>query len=69
MTYTRDGDKVTIEMTLLDFEQLLMLLGFSLGSISLEQYPANFWNTVKFVNELNSQNPNFDAYFIPEEYR
>jgi hypothetical protein len=66
--YTRNGEKVTIEMTREDFEQLLLILGFAIGAAH-RQGPEMFYRHLQFVNELNRTNPEFKQYEIPEEFQ
>ena len=66
MTYTENGDRITLEMTRDDYEMLLMMAGFAAGA-SRER--AHFYMWLKFVNRLNETNPNFMQYEIPEAFR
>lgn len=65
MTYTKDGEKVTIEMTHEDYETLLLMLGAATGAVHDE---GSFYGFLKFVNELNRTNPRFTQYEIPAEF-
>jgi hypothetical protein len=62
MTYTRDGDKVTLEMTLDDYNGLLMILGYSTGESLREDDKAGARWKLDFINRLNRTNPQFRAY-------
>jgi hypothetical protein len=69
VTYTQQGDKVTLEMTRENFEQLTFILGTALGNVTKQAGTGElFWNWLRFVNELNTGNPNFTPYEIPQEY-
>lgn len=69
MTYSENGDTITIEMSRDDYELLLLLLGIATGSCSRNPNRDMFWNSVDFVNRLNAANPRFTPYEIPEEFR
>jgi hypothetical protein len=66
MTYAQDGERVTLEMTLDDYERLLLMLGYATGAM---QDRITFWHWIAFVNELNRTNPQFETYEIPKEYQ
>jgi hypothetical protein len=67
VTYTREGDTITLEMSLDDYERLLIMLGTALG-VCHNDRPL-FWRWVDFANRLNTGNPGFQPYEIPEEFR
>jgi hypothetical protein len=68
MTYTQEGDRVTIEMTRDDYDTLLMILGAGLNAIySKEGDKRMYYSWLRFINELNNGNPNFVPYEIPSE--
>ena len=69
MTYTEQGDRVTLEMTREDFDWLLIMLGMALRSAMRDGDKQRFYSWLRFANELNNNNPNFTPYEIPEEYR
>lgn len=82
MTYREVDDTVTLEMTRDDYEQLLHMLGFALGGAfrgrddgqffrqTIRQLSEPiFYRWVDFVNRLNTGNPRFQPYEIPEEYQ
>jgi hypothetical protein len=69
MTYTEQGDRVTLEMTREDYATLILALGFAGGSALDRGEPAMFWAIIDFANRMNATNPNFIAYEIPEGYR
>ena len=67
MTYTRQGDEVTVQMTVDQYKSLLTMLGVALAAADPKQ--GIRWRWVKFVNEMNRTNPEFTPYEIPAEYR
>lgn len=69
MTYTKDGEQITLEMTLDDWEKLLLILGFAIGTVHRQEGSPQFYSFLQFVNELNRTNPRFTQYEIPEEFR
>jgi hypothetical protein len=66
MKYSREDDHVTLEMSLKDYERLLMIFGMTLGYLKVYDEPA-FWHCLQFVNEMNTGNPQFTQYEIPED--
>lgn len=69
ITYTRQGDQVTLEMSGDDFDQLLMILGYAAGSAHRDRELLTFYAWLDFTNRLNATNPSFTPYEIPEEYK
>jgi len=69
--YIQQGDRVTLDMTINDHTQLLLLLGYAAGSISKEDgdNSPRFWRAIDLVNRLNEGNPRFTPYEIPAEFR
>ena len=67
MTYTRQGDQITLEMSIEDYETLLFIVGTAAGAIYNNR--ERFWRWIDFTNRLNTGNPNFAPYEIPDEYR
>ena len=68
MKYTQEEDRVTLEMTRADYNQLLYLLGAAAAGMRRQSERA-FWDAIKFANRMNATNPAFTLYEIPEEYR
>jgi hypothetical protein len=68
MKYTENGDTITLEMDREDYLLLLFLLGIAVGKNGGTD-PARFWEWVDFVNRINTGNPNFLPYTIPDEYK
>ncbi len=69
MKHTRNGNRVTLEMTVGQWESLLMLTGMALGGIYDPADKEKFYGWLQFVNDLNTGNPNFTPYQIPEEFQ
>jgi hypothetical protein len=68
MTYTQQGDHVTLDMTREVFEQLVWVLGVAAGVVSRERgFRKEFWELIRLANELNTGNPNWKPYDVPEE--
>ncbi len=65
--YSRDGNTVTLRMPIEDWERLLMLMGGGLASAAADT--PLFYAYLSLVNRLNSGNPQFRHYAIPEEFR
>lgn len=68
MTHTRKGDTVTLEMTVDDWENLLLMIGSAAGSV-YNHDKVLFWHWIRFANEINQGNPRFTPYEIPEEFQ
>ena len=66
MKYTENGDTITIQMSRLDYDTLLVMLGMATGVASRD---ALMWRCIDFVNRLNAGNPRFIPYEIPEEFK
>jgi len=66
MTYTRDGDRVTLEMTGEDFDRLIHLFGYAAGAATREEDKTLFYQWIQFANDLNATNPRWTPYEIPE---
>ena len=64
MSWKREGDRVTVDMSIDDWEILLMRLGFSIGATH-----ASGWDreVIGFVNRLNDGNPGFAPYVMPRD--
>ena len=60
MTYTRQANEVILQMTVEDYQQLLMMLGAGLSTTR----PPILWDWVQFVNDLNRTNPEFTPYAV-----
>lgn len=65
MTYTKQGETITLTMTQDDYETLLLVVGIAAGSSFLPNR-ALFWRLMQFANEMNTGNPQFTPYEIPE---
>lgn len=66
ITFTREGEKVTIEMSVDDWDSFLELTGAAMGRLSRAGQIESFWKFARFVNEMNRTNPGFTPYAIPE---
>jgi hypothetical protein len=69
MTYKREGDNVTIQMSQDDFSNLLLMVGYAAGAARREGDVKAFYRWIEFANDLNTGNPNFRPYEIPPEFR
>lgn len=69
MTYTQQGDRVTLEMTRDDYERLLIIIGFACGAAMRDRDDVPLYSWLQFTNELNAGNPKFRQYEIPERFR
>jgi hypothetical protein len=68
MTYTQQGERVTLEMTRDDYDRLMIMLGYACGASRARSEISLFWSWLRFTNELNNGNPNFTPYEIPPEF-
>lgn len=68
MTYTQQGERVTLEMTRDDYDRLTLMLGFAVGAVMRTGDMRMFYTWLRFTNELNNGNPNFTPYKIPPEF-
>lgn len=69
MTYTKQGDRVFLEMSQEQYLLLLYMIGFATGSLDItnREDRKRFRRWIEFVNELNTgSDPNFTPYEIPE---
>jgi hypothetical protein len=69
MKYTEDGDRIILEMSQDDYQQLLMMVGYGLGSVRRNGNEDLYWDWLKFINEMNAGNPGFKPYKIPATTR
>lgn len=70
MKYTRHGENITLEMTVDDYERLLVMMGFALaGAMEKDRIDGTkmAYRWLRFLNDLNNGNPNFTPYEIPKE--
>lgn len=66
MSWQREGDTVTLTMSVDDWERVLMLMGVALGGARRGLSPLDLRATLALVNRLNEGNPGFRPYEIPE---
>lgn len=65
MNWKQEGKAVTLTMTHDDYERLLVILGYALGAASW--YDSDLAGPmVRFMNELNRDNPDYVAYEEPK---
>ena len=69
MKYTAEGDKVTLEMTRKEWENLLFALGVT-ADVALRHHDAQtYWRWIALVDRMNATNPDWEPHVIPEQYR
>jgi len=68
MANTEKDSKVTLEMTLDDYGNLLVMIGVAIGAASRDDRPV-FYHWIDFVNRMNTGNPRFRPYEIPAEFQ
>ena len=66
ITFTAQGNRVTLNMSKVDYMTLLMMLGYACGAVHKED-KGHFWDFIQFTNRLNQGNPEFTPYEIPAE--
>lgn len=67
MGYSRRGEKVSLELTSDEYDQLLLILGYALGARMHDHGHDATWDRwLVFVNNLNAGNPRFVPYEVPE---
>jgi predicted DNA-binding protein (UPF0251 family) len=71
MTHTRITEGVRIEMSTAEWERLLLYLGMAAGMAANEFGidSAMFWGWIELANDLNTGNPQFDQYEIPDQFQ
>ena len=73
MSFRRDGDRVTIEMSINDWDSMIVALGIAGGVLiargSPRESPRAFWRFTALVNRINQGNADFTPYTIPEEFQ
>lgn len=67
MSVRREGDRMHIEVSLDDWDSILVTLGAALGVVFRD--PSKFYIWLAVINRLNEGNPHFIPYEIPEEFR
>jgi hypothetical protein len=67
MKYTRDGDRITLEMTVDDYSSLMVMMGMVLGLTYSGSDRKMARECTRFVNEMNADNPAYKPYAIPPE--
>ena len=66
MTYKCEGDRVTLEMSRLDYATLLLAVGYKAGACADDKPRLYGW--LDFVNRMNTGNPEYTPYEIPPEF-
>jgi len=69
ITYQRQNDEIILQMSIGDWERLLMLMGYAAGAAKAAGEEKLFWEWIQLANEMNLTNPAFTPYEIPEAYR
>jgi hypothetical protein len=69
MNYTQNGERVTLDMSQSEFNELVLILGYAAGAANQEGDRRMFYRLIAFANAVNEQNPNWRRYEIPEEMR
>jgi hypothetical protein len=65
MSYRREGDTVTITLTVDQSESLMLVLGFALGR-ALSQPILRPESILRLTNAINEGNPNWTPYKVDE---
>jgi hypothetical protein len=60
MTYAKEGDVVTVGMTVLEYKLLMAMLGCAVRWLAAQGFNDMAVNTVHFFYELNRLNPELD---------
>jgi hypothetical protein len=66
MTYREDGPRITLEMSIEEWEELVIMTGFAAGA---SRDRDMFWRWIDFANRLNATNARFKPYELPKEYK
>ncbi len=61
----RENGRVVIEISLVEWEALLVTLGIAVGAVSRNS--PIFPQMVRLINVINEGNPNFTPYEIPAD--
>ncbi len=69
MSYKRDGDRVTLEMSIDDYDHTVMALGMAAGHAAKEHGAGgkHFRHWIRIVNRVCEGSPNFKPYDIGPE--
>lgn len=65
MSFRRDGDRVTIELTTEQYHTLLLQLGYAMGAASARGESTD--PHLRLVNAINEGNPNWTPYAVEPE--
>ena len=68
ITYTRQGEKITLEFdNVKEYEELLMLVGYAAAAAQHSGDRKMYLRWLNFANRLNATNPKFKPHQLPEE--
>lgn len=67
VSFRREGGKITLVMCEVDYERLLMSIGYLAGLARAASHLPMYWDVMRFCNDLNAGNPDYRPYEIPEE--
>lgn len=67
MTYVcnRERNSVTLEMTLAEYERIVLIFGYATGAAMKEGEKDLAYGWLAFANEMNATNPGWTPYNIP----
>jgi len=68
MTFTRENENVTLEMTVREYKYLLLMLGYAIGAAFGQKDKPMADSMLNFVKDLAGTDPDFTPNTIPEEY-
>ena len=66
-SFKREGDTVTIVMSLATYERLLIGMGFKMGMAKMACDEPLFRFLVELANDLNADNPQYTPYEVPKD--
>lgn len=69
MSYTENGDTITLQVSREDYDRLLLALGMAAACARRDLDESAFWSLIDLANRLNTGNPRFTEYEIPEEFK
>jgi hypothetical protein len=66
--YTAIGDVVMLRLTGVEYDRLLIMMGFAVGA-AMKEDMGMAYRFVDLVNRLNKGNPAFKPYEIPDKFK
>lgn len=66
--FTRNGDRVQLDVSIDDWESLLVVIGIACGVVRSQGDRAGFFGIVALANRLNEGNAAFVPYEVPPEF-